>query len=185
MGEFHLPARTNFLRAEEDGRIGRLRSWSRNPPDRLGPAAAFRSQSGPHARRQAPERRTRRSTVSYRAVLAIEARQLRHGKVAPTIAARGEAIDRQEEPGQLMQRSPVALGGRRRPAYSRAWAACGSARRAPAPRARRMSRTHWTMLSSVAVVSGHTMLAISSWLNSRSGFRARSCWDPARSRRRA
>jgi hypothetical protein len=32
-----------------------------------------------------------------------------------------------------------------------------------------MSRTHWTMLSSVAVVSGHTMLAISSWLNSRSG----------------
>ena len=44
----------------------------------------------------------RRQHLSHRAVLAIEARQLRHGKAALAFAAGSEAVDRQEEPGQLV-----------------------------------------------------------------------------------
>jgi ubiquinone/menaquinone biosynthesis C-methylase UbiE len=36
MGEFYLPARTNFLRAEEDGRIRTVEVVARKPSDRLG-----------------------------------------------------------------------------------------------------------------------------------------------------
>ena len=54
--------------------------------------------------------------LSHCAVLAVEARQLRHGKAALTIAARGEAIDRQEKSSQLVERTgedggPLPAGG--------------------------------------------------------------------------
>jgi hypothetical protein len=47
----------------------------------------------------------RRNHLPDRAVTAVEARQLRHGKAALAIAPGGQAIDRQIEAGQLVQRT--------------------------------------------------------------------------------